>query len=605
MIKLLANGLVLIIYVLVMNACSAGSSRSTVNPNIYGQLQSYNFMKTFTVTSLQTQVESLGVCNGVTLTDVLIDNYFSAHPLSPHTGADLCNSNIAFIESSSNSNLFGNNFVVESFIQYNSFGSSYHVESINAYQIIYNTPGQPYYYAGGYATNETVSGLVLTPNIPESQIQGIIVYYHPTVLSKFEVPSMTSVTQETLASVYASQGYIVIAPDYVGQGVDVAVMHPYVLYTQVNAVDGINMLNAAINFLITTKGYNFKTYPYNQHNNIYLSSYSEGGAYAIWASRYLQGSYANILTNNSLTLKRAVGISGAYDLSSAMVPYAYDVTNNINSSSINPYNASFGMESSSPYYFDEFLSTPIPDTQQTLANFNMSVSKASLGTYAFTSFITYNYTPAAYPVFFKGSNFINMTTCVDFNSYVLPTQSQVVPVACPLQSPLSNIFMNANSNYTSENIGLNIVTAAMYSNGFFNNNQTLPQVIANIKSGGTTNNSIISFASEVLTDPFLMNVIGQANTSSFVTTNPISLLYLNYDSTVTNINSLHACDNTNGVKGLSSNGLVTCLNVNNTQLYTTTSFGESAGVVLPLMMDHSQAEYTLNLIALNQIKNTQ
>ena len=108
-----------------------------------------------------------------------------------------------------------------------------------------------------------------------------------------------------------------------------------------------------------------------------------------------------------------------------------------------------------------------------------------------------------------------------------------------------------------------------------------------------------------------MEIIKKADTASFVTKSPISLIYLNYDSTVTNRNSMNACSS-DGITGES--GMINCIAVDNSQLYSAVTLGkietESSpfrgfDLQLGLMMDHASAAYLLQLIALNQIEQAQ
>lgn len=57
--------------------------------------------------------------------------------------------------------------------------------------------------------------------------KGVILYYHPTVFDNAGVPSNFSKDNQTslifdvtYAAIYVANGYIVVAPDYIGQGDD-------------------------------------------------------------------------------------------------------------------------------------------------------------------------------------------------------------------------------------------------------------------------------------------------------------------------------------------------------------------------------------------------
>ncbi len=593
------------VIVMLFTACGGGASRG-LNSNAYGNFQTAStLVSNYPISTLQALVPTYGYCFGVDESSIVFDNTLS------RTGTALCTTNATYIQNSAQASLFGTPNLA-TFVTANTES----VTSVNMYKIIYNTPGQAQIFAGGASPNETVSGLVLVPNTTQT-IKGVVLYYHGTVFSKTGVPSNPSsegaYTEWLLSAVYASQGYIVVVPDYIGQGVDVGAMHPYVLYTTANALSGLNMLTATNQFLATQN--------IAMPSKLYISSYSEGGAYALWASRLLQGQYANILTANNLTLKRTAGISGAYNLSGKMIPYAYDKSSNAYASSQNTYNASPGIFESSPYYLSE--SIPIASmlpfnpngAQQTLANFTMAGSKASLATYAFTSFIMYNYNPAVYTLFFASPSFVNMTSCMNIESYINVLNSKVVIGACPITTSLANLFMNPS--YSSNAIGNNIVASTMATANYFTSGESnVNNITASVYRGGLTANSIgtvttnnatnpYGFAKPILSDNNIMPVIRAADTWQFSTGSPLSLIYMNYDSTVTNQDSLDACS-ASGVKGMSATNMVTCLPVDNTQLYSAqvlsiTGFGN---VNVPLLLDHAQAEFTLNMVALHQFEQT-
>ncbi len=583
----------------VLFACSIGTNRG-INANSYGNLQSYTQIglggvesgNSITTTDLQ-NLATAQVCPQILLNgEVVIKQY----PFL-RAGQLVCdNVNKSYINTNGtlpDSEFYAVRGNIDSFV---TLGIA---PSVNMYRIIYNTPGQTMYYSGGAVSNETVSGLVVVPNIPESSIKGIVLYYHPTALSKSNVPSYTNQTDQiTLASVYAAQGYIAIAPDYVGQGVDTGVMHPYVIYPQNNALAGINMLKAARTFLNQTGVLSSTT-----SKNLYITSYSEGGAYALWASRMLNGSNRIDLTDNNLTLKLTVGISGAYDLSNAMIPFAYANANNSENPSINTYNVSPGMNESSDYYIPP-IDITIPAPQPPIANLTMALNKSGLSSYAFAAFINYNFTSAAYPVLFTNANFLQMQTCLNIESYVgsiiNPNIPWHTPMPCPLPVYLPNLFLNTGAAYNEANIGLTIGSSAMYNANFFTGGETSGATVAKIDNGGTSANSISQFANPVLTDPSLMAIIEAADTYKYYAPTPTKLIYMKYDSTVTNVNSIHACANISG----SFNSLTDCIEIDNTHLYQAQGVPTpDSRIQLALLLEHGNATYILQLAALTQIQN--
>jgi hypothetical protein len=163
----------------------------------------------------------------------------------------------------------------------------------------------------------TVSGGIVVPET--KTFKGIILYFHGTTIQRSAVPSnfptASNPTGDSqgmlLAAVWASQGYIVVMPDYIGLGVDTADPHPYATYPEENAQSGLAMVKAARAFLDDKK-----------RLPLYISGYSEGGAYALEAGHLMQDNsrYASALKVN---LKDVTPISGAYDLSGAQLPFLF------------------------------------------------------------------------------------------------------------------------------------------------------------------------------------------------------------------------------------------------------------------------------------------
>ncbi len=167
-----------------------------------------------------------------------------------------------------------------------------------------------------------VSGGIAAPDLAPASIKGIILFFHGTTIQRSNVPSnfITSTnltgdyTGTLLAALWASQGYVVVMPDYIGLGDDTADPHPYVAYPAVNAQSGLAMVKAARTYLSTML---------TGRQPLYISGYSEGGAYALEAAALMQNNprYASAL---NVDLKLAVPISGVFDLTGTMVPYLFD-----------------------------------------------------------------------------------------------------------------------------------------------------------------------------------------------------------------------------------------------------------------------------------------
>ncbi len=385
-------------------------------------------------------------------------------------------------------------------------------DNVQAYRIIYSTSG---------AHNEfrSVSGGVLIPNLSMDKIKGIILYYHPTDVTKHHVPSCfkndkelpsycqgnTSYYGEELG-IIASQGYIVVMPDYVGQGYDSSVIHPYILYPKVNAQSGLNMLTATKTLL---REINFSD---NLPKNLYISGFSEGAPYALWTSRLLQGTSANILTNNNLTLKNTIGISGAYDLKKAQLPMAAD---NISTDGENPYHI--------------------------LNTYNAGVAKPILISYVLSAYGFYDLNQE-YGTLMK-PEFFNCPTCF-------------------IEGKLYSLADLFNTAYLKDDVIKNHILATAASTGYVinNNNSAKALIFDNILNENS------NFSNKLI----------NAGVSNWKSTSPISLFYLNKDSVVTNLNSINAY---NGIKELSGNNIIKFQTVDNFNFYYFNDFSNRDEII--------------------------
>jgi len=205
---------------------------------------------------------------------------------------------------------FGNFDVTANPISDNPLG----IENVDAVDITYGALN-----VGGVPV--TVSGGIVVPEIGASSIKGIVLYFHGTTVQRTNIPSnfITPANPNgnnqgmLLAAIWASQGYVVVMPDYIGLGVDTADPHPYVAYPVENAQSALAMVKAARKYLAgNLKG----TVP------LFITGYSEGGAYALQAAHLMQDNprYASVL---KVELKDVVPISGAFDLTGTMLPYLF------------------------------------------------------------------------------------------------------------------------------------------------------------------------------------------------------------------------------------------------------------------------------------------
>ncbi len=179
------------------------------------------------------------------------------------------------------------------------------IKSIDGYTLNYttiNNEGKP----------QLVSGAVLMPDSAKP-IKGIVLFYHYTILDKNNIPSNFNgddfQLSRLMASAIASAGYVVVMPDYIGFGVDQHSVHPYILYPEVNALSGLYMLKPLESALAKMT--------INRVDNkipLYISGYSEGGSYALWAAKIVQDN-PDYFNDHPFSLEKTIPILGAYNMS--------------------------------------------------------------------------------------------------------------------------------------------------------------------------------------------------------------------------------------------------------------------------------------------------
>lgn len=325
-----------------------------------------------------------------------------------------------------------------------------------------------------------VSGGLAVPEIAPSAIKGIILYFHGTTVQRTNVPSnFTPTTSATytdgtlLAAVWASQGYIVVMPDYIGLGDDTTHIHPYVVYPAQNAQTGFAMLKA-VQTVLSSK------YQITGNLPLYITGYSEGGAYALEAGHLMQTNpqYASTL---NVTLKDVVPLSGFFDLSGTGVPYLF-------------YNMDPSAPSN-PYYAYSPLTS--------------IASKPYLSAYLTLSFANYaNIAP---------------TTILSGSFYTFPCSNGS---NC---RTLDNLYFTdpQTSGYDTVVISIADTQAEIAGWGVFTNNSVAPLL---------TQSYSTALQNKDTTNPLYQQLVN-ADTYTFTPTFPVTLLSLQQDSVVTRVNS--------------------------------------------------------------------
>ena len=159
---------------------------------------------------------------------------------------------------------------------------------VRSYRIVYETNWKN--------TSVKASGLVLVPIGIEGPAP-IISVQHGTTFSKDDIPSAGDYTGMEL---FASAGFIVVMPDYLGYGTSSEIFHPYYdKYYSAQTV--IDMITSSKEFLQKEKvAYNTK---------LFLAGYSEGGFVTMAAAEEIERN-----PKHELDLSGVAAGAGGYDL---------------------------------------------------------------------------------------------------------------------------------------------------------------------------------------------------------------------------------------------------------------------------------------------------
>lgn len=164
---------------------------------------------------------------------------------------------------------------------------------VDFYRITYNTintAGEP----------TVASGAVAIPVTDECNNFPMVAYCHGTVLKQYDVPSYNNL-EGFLAKIFASTGFIAVAPDYLGLGVNAGI-HPYV-HAESEATATIDLIRATREFL--------ETKPQQDNGELFITGYSQGGQAAMATLKYAD---ENDL-NEELGIVAGAPCSGPYDMS--------------------------------------------------------------------------------------------------------------------------------------------------------------------------------------------------------------------------------------------------------------------------------------------------
>lgn len=162
-----------------------------------------------------------------------------------------------------------------------------------------------YNTVGGKGEAATASAAVMIPSGTAAGCTGarpVLLYGHGTTIDKgFDMSQVTTNGEAGLVmTMYAAQGFIVVAPNYTGYAGSNLPYHPY-LNAEAQSSDMIDALRAARNVFSSLGGI--------ASTKLFISGYSQGGHVAMATHRAMQTSFAS-----EFTVTASGPMSGPYAL---------------------------------------------------------------------------------------------------------------------------------------------------------------------------------------------------------------------------------------------------------------------------------------------------
>ncbi|MCU0469852.1 MAG: prolyl oligopeptidase family serine peptidase [Arcicella sp.] len=294
------------VIILFLNGCS--SSNSDPNPQTNKYLVSSTLLGEFSKTSLQSRADGF-------------------------TGGGVSNPTITLF--------------VNSLLKYD----------IKAYKIVYKTKNTD-------GTEIQASGALIIPNTTEAI--PMISQQHGTIRTDAQAPSNYQPNSEayTIASIFASNGYIIACPDYIGYGVSKNIVHPYE-HRETLAQASLDMIRAASELIANEK--------VNWNKKLMITGYSQGG----FATMSLQKKIEEQFPTEFNLVASSCG-AGAYNKTQFMKDLFNTTTHGIPEYNqlyiwvTQTYNRVYGLNRAMNTYFKEPYATDVQ------ANGNNAVIKVSI-----------------------------------------------------------------------------------------------------------------------------------------------------------------------------------------------------------------------------------
>jgi hypothetical protein len=199
--------------------------------------------------------------------------------------------------------------------------------NLAANQLLFSVSGSPvcdilfyhikYETVGGANEATTASAALLVPTGLGANCTGsrpIVLYAHGTSTDiKFNMDNLQNFETLNLAAIFASKGYIVVAPNYAGYDTSALPYHPYLIADQ-QSKDMIDALAAARTALPLASATLTK-----DNGQLFITGYSQGGYVAMATHRAMQAA--------GMTVTAAAPMSGPYALAAFVDAVFYGEVN--------------------------------------------------------------------------------------------------------------------------------------------------------------------------------------------------------------------------------------------------------------------------------------
>jgi dienelactone hydrolase len=241
---------------------------------------------------------------------------------------------------------------------------------ITIYKIVYKTTNTD-------GTAIQASGALIVPTT--SGAVPMISLQHGTIRSNDDAPSGNGTGSDTYSfgALFASSGYIVTLPDYIGYGTSASLPHSYEHRAGL-ATASLDMLRASREFLDQNK--------VNWDKRLYLTGYSEGGYATMSLFKKMQDD-----APTEFNLKAVSCGAGAYDKTAFMKSVVSNTTTTDGASTslyiwvLLTYDRIYGLNRPMSYYFKEPYATQIQAQRE---NIRLTVSLNQVFTDAFKQAVT-------------------------------------------------------------------------------------------------------------------------------------------------------------------------------------------------------------------------